>query len=103
MTARVAAALTWDGARFPAKRLPLKARAFLGRVAPAAKLAALLAEKTSLELRICWVPKLRGGPEVLCAPFTTSDGKRIAFRLVRTVRFGDVLGVVYRRQSRTAA
>jgi hypothetical protein len=102
MTVRVAAALTWDGARFPAKRLPVKARAFLGRVTPATKLAGVLAEGTPMELRVCWVPKLRGGPEVLCAPFTTSDGKRVAFRLVRMVRFGDVLGAVYRRQSRTA-
>jgi hypothetical protein len=103
MTVRVAAALTWDGARFSTRSLPVKARAFLGRVTPATKLAALLAEKTPLELRICWVPKLRGGPEALCAPFTTSEGKRIAFRLVRTVRFGEILGAVYLRKSRSAA
>jgi hypothetical protein len=97
MTVRVSAALTWDGARFPAQRLPAKARAFLGRVTPSAKMAAILAENTPIELRICWVPRLRGGDEVLCPPFTTPDGKRIVFRLVRTVAFGDVLGAVYRR------
>jgi hypothetical protein len=97
MTARVAAALTWDGARCPAKSLPAKARAFLGPVTPAKRLAGILTEGGPIELRICWVPALRGGDEVLCLPFTTADGKRIAFRLVRTVAFGDVLGAVYRR------
>jgi hypothetical protein len=98
MTARVAAALTWDGARCPAKSLPAKARAFLGPVTPAKRLAGVLAEGSSIELRICWFPALRGGDEVLCPPFSTTDGKRITFRLVRTVAFGDVLGVVYRRE-----
>jgi hypothetical protein len=97
MTVRVAAALTWDGARFPANRLPAKARAFLGPTTPAARMARTLAEGQSFELRICWVPRLRGGDEVLCLPFTTPDGKRIPFRLVRTMAFGDVLGTVYRR------
>jgi len=103
MTVRVAAALTWDGARFPSKRLPVKARAFLGRITPAAKLAGILAGETPMELRVCWVPELRGGDEVLCPPFATADGRRIAFRLVRQVAFGDVLGAVYRRRPRTAA
>jgi len=94
MTARVAAALTWDGARCPAKSLPTKARAFLGRVT----LAGILAGKAPIELRVCWVPRLRGGDDVLCPPFKTADGKRISFRLVRTVAFGDVLGAVYRRR-----
>jgi len=98
MTVRVAAALTWDGARFPTARLSAKARAFLGRVTPAAKLAGILADAAPIELRVCWAPRLRGGNEVLCPPFTTTDGKRIAFRLVRTVEFGNVLGVVYRRE-----
>jgi hypothetical protein len=97
MTVRAAAALTWDGARFPAQRLPVKARTFLGRVTPSARMAAILAEGAPIELRICWVPRLRGGDEVLCPPFITPDGKRIAFRLMRTVAFGDVLGTVYRR------
>jgi hypothetical protein len=97
MTVRVAAALTWDGTRLPAKQLPAKARAFLGRVTPAAKVPGILAQGSSIELRICWAPRLRGGDAVLCPPFTTPDGKRIAFRLVRTAAFGDVLGVVYRR------
>ena len=95
---RVAAALTWDGARFPARRLPAKARAFLGPVTPAARLEALLKGESRVELRICWVPLLRGGPETLCPPFTAPDGQRIAFRLKRTVPFGDVLGTVYRSE-----
>jgi len=98
MTARVAAALTWDGARCPAKRLPAKTRAFLGPITPAKRLAGILAASAAIELRICWVPVLRGGDKVLSPPFTTIDGKRIPFRLTRTVAFGDVLGVVYRRE-----
>jgi len=97
MTARVAAALTWDGARCPAKRLPAQARAFLGPISPAKKLAKILTESSAIELRICWVPELRGGDKVLCPPFMTTDGKRIAFQLMRTVAFGSVLGAVYRR------
>ena len=93
---RVAAALTWDGARIPARRLPAKARAFLGAVTPAARLNSLLKTKTELELRICWVPFLRGSPETLCPPFATPDGRRITFRLTRTVSFGGMLGAVYR-------
>jgi len=97
VTSRAAAALTWDGARHPARRLPAPARAFLGPVTPAKKLAALLAQGGPAELRICWVPRLRGGADVLVPPFATADGKRVAFRMVRTVSFGPVLGAVYRR------
>jgi hypothetical protein len=94
---RAAAALTWDGARFPAARLPAKARKFLGPVTPASRLAALLGQDGAIELRICWVPKLRGGNDVLVPAFKTPGGKRLAFRLARTVPFGDLLGAVYRR------
>ena len=97
MKSRAAVALTWDGTRFPARRLPAKARAFLGKSTPPAKLAALIAAQNLTELRICWVPRLRGGDDVLTAPFTTKDGKRIPFRLVRALLFGNVLGAVYRR------
>jgi hypothetical protein len=97
MKQRAAAALTWDGARFPAQRLPAKARVFLGKSTPPAKLAALIATQNLAELRICWVPRLRGGDDVLTAPFPTPDGKRVPFRLVRTVPFGDIFGAVYRR------
>jgi hypothetical protein len=96
MKQRAAAALTWDGARWPAAKLPAKAKAFLGRVTPPAKIAALLAEKNLGELRICWVPRLKGGNDVLCKPFATLDGKRLPFRLARIVPFGDMLGAVYR-------
>jgi hypothetical protein len=92
-----AAALTWDGVRVPAHRLPVKARAFLGKSTPPSKLAALIAAQDLTELRICWVPRLKGGTDVLCPPFTTPNGKRIPFRLTRTVSFGDILGAVYRR------
>jgi len=100
MTPRAAAALTWDGARQPARHLPARARAFLGAITPAKKLAALLAGSGVLELRICWVPRLRGGEDVLLPPFETPDKKRVGFRLVRTVSFGPVLGAVYRRTTR---
>jgi hypothetical protein len=33
----------------------------------------------------------------LCGPFATTSGKRLAFRAAKTHRFGDVLGVIYRR------
>ena len=94
---RAAAALTWDGARFPARRLTARARTFLGAVTPAARINRLLEENGSLELRICWVPKLLGGPATLCPPFGTKDGRRVGFRLVRTIALGEMLGAVYRR------
>ena len=99
MTVRAAAALTWDGARHPARRLPARARTFLGPVTPAKKLAAMLCGTGALELRICWIPRLRGGEDVLLPPFETSDGKRVAFKLVRTTSFGPLLGAVYRRRA----
>jgi hypothetical protein len=95
----VGLALTWDGARWPASRLSPRARAFLGRTSPLspAKLTAALRDGAVGELRICWVPRLKGGSTVLCDPFSTPDGRRISFRLKKTVSFGDVLGVVYTR------
>jgi hypothetical protein len=97
----VALALTWDGSRRPIRSLPGKARAFLkaGRlqkIPSPARLPELLHRGGVSELRVCWVPQLRGGDEVLCAPFATSDGLRIRFRAVEWQRFGDVLGVIYR-------
>lgn len=97
MKQRAAAALTWDGARCPAAKLPAKAKTFLGQITPPARLTALLAGENLTELRICWVPRLKGGPDALCDPFVTPNGLRIPFRLVRTVPFKDVLGAVYRR------
>jgi hypothetical protein len=97
---RAAAALTWDGARWPAHRLPAKARAFLGKPTAPAKLAALLAEKTPHELRICWVPRLKGGSETLSPPFPAPHEKRIPYRLIRTTAFGTILGAVYRHASK---
>jgi len=99
----VALALTWDGARWAARSLPPKARAFLQgsgkpRAVPAAEaLASLLAADEIGEIRVCWVPRLKGGEGTLSEPGPTPLGKRIPFRPVRTSRFGEVLGVVYRR------
>ncbi len=92
-------ALTWDGARWPLRSLPAAARAFLrGKVAPgSAEMEQLLSGDQVKELRICWVPRLKGGDEVLNAPFHTADGLRMNFRATASRQFGDVLGVVYRR------
>jgi hypothetical protein len=100
----VAAALSWDGARVPRRRLPRAAREFLGaaKTLPARRLTALFAKNGVKEIRICWVPEMRGGP-ALAGPFSAPNEKRIAFRAVRTRRFGDVLGVVYRSQTRARA
>jgi hypothetical protein len=100
----VALALTWDGARWPARTLPPKARAFLAgksravAVASSRKLGGLFADDRIREIRICWVPRLKGGGDVLSEPFQAPAEKRIGFRTVKTVRFGDVLGVIYRRR-----
>ncbi len=83
-SAVIALALTWDGARWPMHSLPPKARAFL---AAAGK-----------DLRICWLPRLKGGNDVLSQPFQTPTGRRIQYKAVRTTPFGDILGVVYRRE-----
>jgi len=98
----VALALTWDGARWPARTLPPKARAFLadqfGKIPSAQKTTKLLAGDQIREIRICWVPRLKGGDEVLSEPFQTPAGKRISYQSVKSVRFGDILGVIYRRR-----
>jgi len=97
----IALALTWDGARRPARTLPSGARAFLagrsGKIPSARKMAELFADDQVREIRVCWVPRLKGGGAVLSEPFQTPAGIRIGFRSVRTVRFGDVLGVIYRK------
>jgi hypothetical protein len=98
----IALALTWDGARWPARTLPPKARAFLarrsGKIPSARKMAELFADDQVREIRVCWVPRLKGGSAVLSEPFQTPAQTRIGFRAAKTVRFGDVLGVVYRRR-----
>ena len=101
--AAVALALTWDGARWPVRTLPAKARAFLAEksgvvAAPSArKMANLFADDQVGEIRICWVPRLKGGDDVLAEPFPAPKGKRIGFRAVRSSPFDDILGVVYRQ------
>ncbi len=100
--AKIALALTWDGARWPVASLPPKARVFLGAkggAIPSRREAAkLFAGNDVGEIRICWVPRLKGGDDVLADAFAAPDGRRVAFRAVETTRFGDVLGVVYRRK-----
>lgn len=95
----VALALTWDGARWPVRLLPSKARAFLreGATPSARSLGKLFADDQVKELRICWVPALKGGGDVLAESFAPVDGKRLAFSGTKPKQFGDVLGVVYRR------
>jgi len=99
----IALSLTWDGARWPVRSLPSEARAFLATkaqklFAPNTKSVAKYLTKDQIqEIRICWVPRLKGGPEVLSEPFATMTGMRVAFRSVKSARFGDILGVVYQR------
>jgi hypothetical protein len=99
----IALALTWDGVRCPSRSLPPKARAFLrGGEKPSAlptagELSTLFAADRIREIRVCWVPRLKGGEETLSEPLQTISGKRIPFCAVKTSRFGEVLGVVYRR------
>jgi len=99
--AKIALALTWDGSRWPAASLPPKARAFLranGYASPARReVAQLLAADAVSEMRLCWVPRLKGGDNVLADIFPAPKNKRVPFRAVKTTRFGDVLGVVYQR------
>jgi|HubBroStandDraft_1064217.scaffolds.fasta_scaffold346653_2 hypothetical protein len=101
----IAVALTWDGARWPIRSLPPKVRAFLGdsarksgsfRIGDPAR---LFARDDIHEIRVCWVPRLKGGDDVLAAPFPAPGNKRIAFQAVRRVRLGDYFGVVYRRRN----
>ena len=98
----IAAALTWDGSRLPVKSLPPKAQTFLrGKAKDAAfpsakKAAALFSAEGIHEIRICWIPQLRGG-DALADVFPAPQGKRLAFRAIKTIPFGDILGVVYRR------
>jgi hypothetical protein len=99
----LALALTWDGARYPVSKLPSKARAFLkarvgSQKSPSPRAVARLLKSDQLEeIRICWVPRLKGGTAVLSEPFERVTRTRIAFRAARTIALGDHLGVIYRR------
>jgi len=98
---KIALALTWDGARWPVRSLPPKARAFLAVKSHATfsrrVLAQLFVDERISEMRICWVPRLKGGADVLADVFPAPHGRRIPFRAMKMVRLGDILGVVYRR------
>jgi hypothetical protein len=99
----LALALTWDGVRWPKRSLSAEARTFLGagskNIPNHTELASLFREDQVKEIRVCWVPRLRGGEETLAAPFRTKDGLRLNFRVARTTQLGDLLGVVYERKS----
>jgi hypothetical protein len=99
--AKIALALTWDGMRWSMASLPPKARAFLAARGYAAlarrEVAKLLGEDKISEMRICWVPRLKGGDDVLADVFPAPKGRRIPFRALKMTRFGDVQGVVYQR------
>ncbi len=98
---KVALALTWDGARWPVASLPPKAKAFLaakGFSTPTRREAArLLAANAVRELRICWVPRLKGGDNVLADIFSAPNSRRVPFRATKTKHIGDLLGVVFKR------
>jgi len=100
----IALALTWDGARWPGK-LPPKARAFLAGKSkslstPTTKeLSRLFSTDEIREMRICWVPRLKGGREVLSEPLTVPGRKRLGFAAIKMIRLGDSLGVIYRRKA----
>jgi len=99
----IALALTWDGARWPVRSLSPKARAFLiGKgskisASTAQGLTKLFANNQVREIRICWIPRLQGGSDVLAESFPTPKGRRISFQVARTVLLGDVCGVIYRK------
>jgi hypothetical protein len=99
----VALALTWDGSRWPLRSLSAAARSFLRTAganvaAPRAQGVARGLENGAIrEMRICWVPRLKGGSDVLSSLFVTPDGQRAQFRVAQWKQFGEVLGVVYRR------
>jgi hypothetical protein len=99
----IALALTWDGARWPLRKLPPQARAFLARanaapaIPSARKMAELFENDSVSQLRICWVPRLLGGDDVLSVPFSVPAGLRMAFTASKPILFGDILGVVYLR------
>jgi len=103
---QVALALTWDGARWPEKKLSSKARAFLKgpskslRAPIPKKLSVLFVDDAIDEIRICWVPQLKGGKEVLAEPFATPKGKRLKFVVTHTIRLDEALGVIYSKKTR---
>ena len=99
----IALALTWDGVRWPVKALSPKARAFLAGPTrePAAftmnALARFFTRDEVDEIRVCWVPRLKGGDDVLTSSFPAPGNKRIPFKAIRQIRLGENFGVVYRR------
>jgi len=100
---RISLGLTWDGARWPIRTLPPKARAFLAgksheaKIPSAREVAEFFADDQVSEIRICWVTRLKGGEDVLSDPFQTPEGARLGFKAIKTIPFGDTLGVIYRR------
>jgi hypothetical protein len=103
MSRTVALALTWDGARWPTRSLPPQAKAFLAgkfkKNAPPSRseMSELLVQDEVKEIRVCWVPWLKGGADVASDPFATLTGRRLGFSPTRIIPFGEVLGMIYRR------
>jgi hypothetical protein len=102
MKGAIALALTWDGARWPTAKLSRQAQAFLGKghlspIRSRREITKFLGKNQVVEIRICWVPSLRGGDQVLSDPFVISSGKRLGFRVAKMRSFENVLGVIYRR------
>jgi hypothetical protein len=98
-TRRLGVALTWDGARWPRRALPDGAQRFLGGRSPGlAELTRRMAADEVDEIRVCWVPRLKGGNETLNGPFVPGDGRRLKFQATNWRRFGEVLAVTYRRR-----
>ena len=101
--AKIALALTWDGARWPVRVAAAQsARAFLGGEGLARRLRGarwprlFAADACQAKMRICWVPRLKGGDNVLADPFVHRRMAGASLSRVEDDAFGDVLGVVYR-------
>jgi hypothetical protein len=94
----VGVALSWDGARLPRRELPASAREFLAGAPGVSQrdLTARAKQRRLKEIRICWVPRLRGGKGTLAPPFQTADDKRVLYRVAKIVPIGEMLGVIYR-------
>jgi riboflavin biosynthesis pyrimidine reductase len=84
------------------RALPAGVRKFLrpsGVSAPSsAQVSRLLQNGELEEIRICWVPVLAGGDQVITLPFPTPRQMRINFRAVSLKQIGDILCAIYRRR-----
>ncbi len=101
----VSAALTWDGARYPAtRRLPPVVRHFLAKsrhpvlLEPSSDdITRVIQEQRLAELRVAWVPLLTGDSETLLS--TEPITKRVPFRLLWSRNVQRHLLAIYRPAS----